>query len=669
MLTPDTHLKDRYRILHQIGRGGFGTVYKAVDEVLSCSVAIKETREDVVTNDKIKKAFEREAKLLRNLKHECLPRVTDYFFHDNSQFLVMDFIEGEDLGALLKRRLPSGGPFTVAEILPWADRILSALAYLHNLPEPIIHRDIKPANIKLGNDGGIYLLDFGLAKGSTGQMSTIREDESTFSLAAFSHAYAPLEQRQETGTQPQSDIYAFGATLYHLLTGQIPITASNRDEEVQRGLPDPLKPAHEINPAIPIAISQVIEHAMTIRWWDRLASAKEMRVALTTAAGDLDSTRSQPPAGIVQTNSTQAIIKPPRVVRPWMIGSVALVLVAILAVGSWWAVNRFQWFARASPAQSTTPTPGFRLRPEALTDHKAKVWAIAFSRSDNLAASGDDQGKIILWNTNTWTPQFLRAPQTPVYSLAFSPDGKILASGGQDKEIRLWNAQTRTQTSSLQDGAKSIFRVAFSPDNSFGNVIASISGSDPEKGGDEIRLWHERDAWRPVRLTYNYQNKLYALAFSPDGKILAAAGYGNKIILWDLPNNQRRPDVWMYEPDEGFVNKLVFSPDGKYLAAGKSDGSINLVQIQDWALERPFNEHGTNITALAFSPDSTTIVSASGYVNPTLWQRNILTGKAERLPTNSNAVLLSLAFSPDGKTLLSGGEDGTINIWQVGANQ
>src|ERR1043165_5976760 len=287
MLTPDTHLKDRYRILHQIGRGGFGTVYKAVDEVLSCSVAIKETREDVVTNDKIKKAFEREAKLLRNLKHECLPRVTDYFFHDNSQFLVMDFIEGEDLGALLKSRLPSGGPFTVAEILPWADRILSALAYLHNLPEPIIHRDIKPANIKLGNDGGIYLLDFGLAKGSTGQMSTIREDESTFSLAAFSHAYAPLEQRQETGTQPQSDIYAFGATLYHLLTGQLPINARKRDEAVQRGQGDPLRLAHEVNPAIPTVLSQVISQAMTIRWWDRIGSVGEMRLALVSAGSEI----------------------------------------------------------------------------------------------------------------------------------------------------------------------------------------------------------------------------------------------------------------------------------------------------------------------------------------------------------------------------------------------
>ena len=216
MVAPNTHLKDRYRILNQIGHGGFGTVYMAIDEVLSCSVAIKEIKEKFVKDEKLKKAFEREAKLLRNLKHDCLPESPIILLYNDTPFLVMDFIEGEDLAALLKRRVASGGPCTVSEILPLADRILGALDYLHSLPEPIIHRDITPANIKLGNDGAVYLLDFGLAKGAAGQMSTIRDDQSSFSIGR-TPPYAPLEQLQESGTQPQSDIYAL-ATLYHLLT-------------------------------------------------------------------------------------------------------------------------------------------------------------------------------------------------------------------------------------------------------------------------------------------------------------------------------------------------------------------------------------------------------------------------------------------------------------------
>ncbi|HEV2903957.1 MAG TPA: serine/threonine-protein kinase, partial [Pyrinomonadaceae bacterium] len=182
MLPPNTLLKDRYSILAQIGGGGFGYVYKAIDQVFGCTVAIKETREQVAGADQLQKAFEREAKLLRNLKHECLPRVSDYFVEGPSQFLVMDFIEGDDLAALSKRRKE---PFAVSEVLRWGDKILSALEYLHARPDPIVHRDIKPSNIKIAEDGGVYLLDFGLAKGATGQMSTMLAGQSSFSVAAF----------------------------------------------------------------------------------------------------------------------------------------------------------------------------------------------------------------------------------------------------------------------------------------------------------------------------------------------------------------------------------------------------------------------------------------------------------------------------------------------------
>ena len=145
MLAPNSLLKDRYLILHRVGGGGFGEVYKAIDQVFGCAVAIKETKEQVSGHEQLRKAFEREAKLLRNLNHECLPRVSDYFFVERAQYLVMDYIEGEDLFARLKKRMDREGPFTVAELLPWADKILSALEYLHTRPDPIIHRDIKPS--------------------------------------------------------------------------------------------------------------------------------------------------------------------------------------------------------------------------------------------------------------------------------------------------------------------------------------------------------------------------------------------------------------------------------------------------------------------------------------------------------------------------------------------
>ncbi len=98
---------------------------------------------------------------------------------------------------------------------------------------------------------GVYIYStLAWPKGAAGQMSTVREGESSFSLTAFTHEYAPIEQLQDAGTQPVGDVYALGATLYHLLTGQSPVAATKRDEAIQRDLSDPLRPAHQVNPAI-----------------------------------------------------------------------------------------------------------------------------------------------------------------------------------------------------------------------------------------------------------------------------------------------------------------------------------------------------------------------------------------------------------------------------------
>src|ERR1044072_2926826 len=276
MLSPNTYLQDRYRIIRILGKGGMGHVYEAIDDTVECIVAIKET---VADSDKLRKAFEREAKLLANLRHAVLPRVTHYFFEGNRQFLVMDFIEGLNLAELLAlRKLPFG----YEEVLPWADELLKALEYLHNRSEPIIHRDIKPANIKLTRDGQIYLLDFGLAKGAAGQMSSERGQFNS-SIYGYTEAYASPEQINNTGTNAQSDLYSLGATFYHLLTAQIPMMAPRRELKVAIGKADPLVPIHQLNPLIPQPIALVIEQALALDPLNRHASAADMRRALQEA--------------------------------------------------------------------------------------------------------------------------------------------------------------------------------------------------------------------------------------------------------------------------------------------------------------------------------------------------------------------------------------------------
>src|SRR5205085_7985500 len=139
-----------------------------------------------------------------------------HFVEGEGQFLVMDYVEGEDFWEKLERK---GGAFPVEEVLRWADQLLDALDYLHGCDPPIIHRDIKPQNLKLSARNQIILLDFGLAKGFAGQISRVTTSGSIF---GYTPNYAPLEQIQGKGTGPYSDLYSLGATLYHLLTGVIP---------------------------------------------------------------------------------------------------------------------------------------------------------------------------------------------------------------------------------------------------------------------------------------------------------------------------------------------------------------------------------------------------------------------------------------------------------------
>ena len=266
-------LQNRYLVQKQIGAGGMGTVYVATDERFGSTVAIKET---LFTAPGLRRAFEREAQLLNSLRHPALPRVSDHFTEGNEAFIVMEYIAGDDLSAMLER----DGAFAVADVLRWADSLLDALDYLHNQKFPVIHRDIKPQNLKLTARGEIILLDFGLAKGSASELSQVSVTKSVF---GYSRSYAALEQIQGTGTDPRSDLYSLAATLYHLLTGKLPVDALTRATAVLNGNDDPLPLSHRLNPKIPINVSQVLSNAMALNAGRRPATAAKMSFDIAEA--------------------------------------------------------------------------------------------------------------------------------------------------------------------------------------------------------------------------------------------------------------------------------------------------------------------------------------------------------------------------------------------------
>lgn len=300
MLIDGKKLDGRYLLEKQIGSGGFGAVYLATDTRFSGNnqVAIKQIS---LNSEQATKLFRQEADLLYNLSHPNLPKVTNCFQENSQNFIVMDYISGADLAESMKK----GKHFTVAESLEIADKVLDALEYLHSFL--ICHRDIKPHNIKVAENGKIYLLDFGTAKGN---LEATNPTQFGQSITGFTPFYAPLEQVLRVDpnsflllqsldlphldefvhrkTDQRGDIYSLGATLYHILTGQSPekATATIRAFSIWSGKADPLQPCNEINTEISAKLAEIIHRALEIEPDKRFQTAAEMRQALRNSQLD-----------------------------------------------------------------------------------------------------------------------------------------------------------------------------------------------------------------------------------------------------------------------------------------------------------------------------------------------------------------------------------------------
>ena len=280
-------LHKRYRIVEILGQGGMGSVYRAVDENLGVDVAVKE---NLFTTDEYARQFRLEAVILANLRHPNLPRVTDHFvIGDQGQYLVMDYIEGEDL----RQRMERMGNVTEDEAILIGAAICDALAYLHTRRPPILHRDLKPGNIKITSDGHIFLVDFGLAKVLHGSQAT------TTGARAMTPGYSPPEQYGTARTDSRTDIYSLGATLYAALSGIIP------EDGLARAMDNTqLTPLRKRNNKVSRRLAAAIERAMGIDPADRFQTAEEFKRSLL---GSKTKTQLLPGEYMIEPPPTDAI--------------------------------------------------------------------------------------------------------------------------------------------------------------------------------------------------------------------------------------------------------------------------------------------------------------------------------------------------------------------------
>lgn len=269
-LKPGSILMDRYAIQGVIGVGGMGSVYRARDlhfPSVNKLVAVKEMiiqSPDPATRQTAVKNFEREANILATLSHPAIPKIFDYFTCEERSYLVLEFVDGKDLEAMMKERKQ---PFSEEQVIAWGIEICDVLDYLHSYqPEPIIFRDMKPSNVMINGNNHVVLVDFGIAKNfRIGIKGTMVGTEG----------YSPPEQYRGEATQ-QADIYALGATLHHLLTGS--------DPRQQAPFSFHERPARKLNPNVSVELDAVIQVALKYNPEERFPSARTMKEALMMVA-------------------------------------------------------------------------------------------------------------------------------------------------------------------------------------------------------------------------------------------------------------------------------------------------------------------------------------------------------------------------------------------------
>lgn len=666
MLEPNMLLQNRYLVLRPIGRGGMGTVYEATDTRLRSTVALKET---LLTDNVSRRAFEREAQLLARLRHPVLPKVIDHFTEESGQFLVMEYIAGDDLAALMEKR---GGRFPPSAVLPWvlqwADQLLDALDYLHGHAPPVYHRDIKPQNLKLTARGDIILLDFGLAKGGMTEMSTLTARGER--LMGFTPNYAPLEQIRGSDPDPRSDLYSLGATLYNLLTGMKPPDALTRAAALLNDQTDPLLPASDYNAHVTAAVAACLQQSLASNPDERFQSAREMRKALNDARDNKASVAApQTVATGQQAGQAGQAGQPGQIGQsslPFLTPNVMTAIAQQIAAPQTIITSSDDQRNRESNDVSThsvvvtvspmhapaSPPPSVAMGTLLETFHTGSpVLCMAISPDGQKLAVGCDDHSVGIWDMQEGELlHTLTGHRRGVASVAFSPDGRLLASGSEDNLICLWDACEGQLLSQREDHADPVECVAISPADS---VLAFGGWSD-----SVFLCQIENDAFSEgIELPAAF---VHSLAFSSDGQMLAAGCYDTTVRLWRM--SDRHP-LHTLAGHSNFVLTVAFSPNGKMLASAGGETDIHLWRVKDGRMLDTLKGHSNFVRSLAYSPDGKILASGSEDKNVRLWRTS--DGSPLHKFEGHNDGVTSVLFTLDGKQLISGSRDAKIRLWQA----
>lgn len=634
-----------YVLLERLGEGGAGQVFKARHLQQQHLVALKVIRKELLADPEVVGRFHRETHVLSQLDHPNVVKAFDAGTAGSTHYLAMEFVEGTDLGRLVKKN----GPMPVHQACAYIHQAALGLQHAHE--RELVHRDIKPHNLIMSvRDGLIKVADLGLARlprGVNPDMTVASDPRTTGTLTPENAVmmgtadYLAPEQALNFHTADiRADIYSLGCTLHFLLTGQPPFPGGNLAQKVAKHMQ--AEPPVVARQDLPAGLADVVRKMLAKRPEDRFQTPAEVAKVLAPLAKGHE-TRLGPK----WLSRFRPFLKRRRV--PLAIGAViALGLLLILLVRQ-----------------------GELTEPKKLDEFKVKkqdyLHALAFSPNAKLVANGGGDTLISIWDPaadkQTDRKLFtLAGHKDGISHLALSADGRHLASGsGDGKTWKIWDLKAQREVASGQ--AELVTRLhmtrpyvgPFSPD---GKVVAICHGEGTvglvDTTGKEINKITLKEL--PI-----------ALAFSTDSRSLAVVV--GRLQIFDINSGKEL----VSGNAGGYVHALAFSPDNSLLAVARSNYEVQILDagtlksrwIDKMVVPRALPSR-TPLVFLAFTPDGKLLACGGFDHKVKVW--DVETGK-ERFTfaavDSYTKPICGMAMSPDGRTLLVGGEDDIIRVWRI----